>query len=155
MYTRDDIEAAARTFLTAFRGGPVRWRHQGRDPQTGIDCVGLVVCTAELLGEDTSEDLNVYERYPDGKTLRAKLESVARPKPLKLMAKGDIVLMNHINTVDPCHVGIITELYGAPAFIHAYLMGTSRIGRVVEQTLDDDWQRQFIACYEWPNLVEA
>lgn len=139
----------AQQIITAARalvGTP--YRHQGRDPQSGVDCLGLIICVAQVIGFDTKLDRQNYERFPDGEELRATL-----------LASGLV----EINRAEPgclaqiCfrglsgwgqHLAVVTD---AATIIHAY--ERKRTGRVIEESLAK-WQRgllgQITAYYRFP-----
>lgn len=126
----------------------VRWRHQGRSRQ-GIDCAGLVICTAHALGL-SDFDTTAYDRVPDGTTLRALCDTHLRPVPLAQLQPADVLLMRF--DVDPQHMAIVTDYpYGGPGvmgMVHAY--ATAR--KVVEHQLDAAWLARVVAAYRFPEV---
>lgn len=129
------ILAAARACL----GTP--FRHQGRLPGVGLDCIGLVVAVASALGLPV-QDATGYGRSPADGLLEAALDAqLVRADP----APGAIALIRFDG--DPQHVGILGDYpAGGLSLIHAYL--PSR--RVVEHRLDDAWQARIVRCYGFP-----
>lgn len=133
--TRKGFVDEARTWL----GTP--YRHQGRLKGVACDCIGLVICTARVLGLSEFEILD-YGKRPDGR-LRQTMEgqlSLADSNDVKM---GDIVLFSW--KAQPIHVAIMT---GADSLIHAYLPSRA----VVEHRIDDDWRRQIVGCYIVPGI---
>lgn len=138
-----DRLAVARNFLR------VPFLHQGRNPDVGVDCVGLGVLYLRTLGIDV-RDRTTYDRNPDG-TLRDELVRVMGA-PIaeghgcwKHAQPGDVLSLRFANLsrVPERHVAIASELYGQPAMIHA----DSREKRVVEHPMDARWQRRVIGVW--------
>lgn len=97
-----------------------RWRHQGRLPGVGLDCVGLVVVPAGRVGLRVADSLD-YGLRPDGR-LRAMVEAQMDPSPDP--RPGDVLLFWAERPGVASHVGVMTSL----GVIH-----TDRsVGRVVE-----------------------
>lgn len=138
-----DRLAVARSFLG------VPFLHQGRNPEVGVDCVGLGVLYLRELGIDV-RDRTAYDRNPDG-TLRAELTRVMGapiaegPGCWEHARPGDVLSIRFANLsrVPERHVAIASELYGQPAMIHA----DSSQKRVVEHPMDARWQRRVIGVW--------
>lgn len=117
------VEAARKMVGTPFA-------HQGRQPDVGLDCVGLIFCSAWSAGLDL-ENVNGYGRAPDGQWVRTVLaeycDEIAEPE------SGDIVLFA-IQRGHSQHCGIVD----GPHVIHAY--GSK--GRVVRHRLEGAWSRR-------------
>lgn len=134
MSEQANIVAAARGLV----GTP--YRHQGRDTQSGLDCLGVVIAVAQAIGWPTELDRQDYERFPDGSELRFKLLAsgvieiaVAEAGP------GDIVQIRLRGTDGPGqHCGIVVDGANELHLIHAYERRAK--GRVVEEPLRR-WQR--------------
>lgn len=104
---------AARGFL----GTP--YRHQGRGRE-GLDCVGLLVASAEIAGIMRPGDAPPadYGRDPDGR-LPGMLKTYCRRRTDKEIVEiGDILMIKF--THDPQHVMIVLDpgFYG-PLVVHA------------------------------------
>lgn len=109
--TPEDIVKYSRTWIGA------KWRHQGRGygPDRGIDCVGLLVRTAQNF-ELPCEDLQGYRRDPSPQFVRHINEfSVKHRFPIH----GAIGIFN--DTVQACHTGIfaVDSVTGRITVIHA------------------------------------
>ena len=130
--------AAARAMLG------LRWRHQGRDPQRGVDCAGLLVCAMRAIGRPVA-DVSAYGREPYRNTLeRIMREGFGDPVPLDGMRVGDAVMLNFRNG-DPSHVGILADYpYGGLSLIHAYARG---VRKVIEHRLDEEWAGYIFEVY--------
>ncbi len=112
MTTRADVQAEAETWIG------VRWRHQGRTREHGVDCVGYPDLVALSLGLVDSLQPANYPRRPNGSFL-----PLVRSTPLIEIPPGearpaDVVVF--AEQTEQCHMGILTTLYGEPAVIHAH-----------------------------------
>lgn len=140
MATRTDIVTETRTWLG------VKWRHQGRSRENGVDCIGLPIVVGWALGLHALDILN-YSRRPTG-NLISGLEAVAVSRRVQDAEDGDIFVFAEQN--EPCHLGIRSTLYDMPAVIHAYA------GRrcVTEQTLKEAESiiGKPIRCFVMPGL---
>ncbi len=127
----------------------VKYRHQGRSRQTGVDCLGLGVCIARDLGVDVNLDEIPadYKRLPDGKTLIAGLDKYLGR--VQTWREGDILLLA-LNS-DWCnHLVIVTPGLCRPfGIVHAYIMEK----RVVEHDLSESWLRGSVrAAFSFPGV---
>lgn len=131
----------------SFIGTP--FRHQGRNPEVGIDCVGLCVLYLGALGYEV-RDRTDYDRDPDG-SLRGELvrvlgQPVAEGAGCWVHARpGDVLSLRFANLsrVPERHVAIASELYGQPAMIHA----DNSHRRVVEHPLDERWKSRVVGVW--------
>ena len=102
--TNLDVVREARRFLTSSGGSPAPFRHQGRQPAVGIDCIGLVVLAARAAGLPCG-DFTRYGRKPNPRVLLAEMAKSARIVDCPQL--GDIVLMQRRRDM-PMHAGILT-----------------------------------------------
>ena len=151
-FTRSQIVAAARTLLG------VPWIHQGRRPDIGIDCIGLLACTGKVLGVDF-EDRVDYSFRPDGVTLLKRMREQFTEKPIDQILPGDIVIFWISKKSLPQHVGIWTSndsfqqdevVEGGVGVLHTF----SSWGKVVESAIDRRWRRRISAVFEFPGVTE-
>lgn len=118
----------------------VPYRHQGRNPAIGIDCVGLLVLALE---DDPAAQLDSrsYSSDPHDGLLEAHLFAAfgspveGEPEP------GDVVAMTWGGPVR--HVAIVGDSEFGPTLIHT----ARNIGRVVEHRIDARWRRRIAAIY--------
>ena len=106
----------------------VRWRHQGRDPQTGVDCVGLCLFALKAAGFSLPH-IPDYPRRHNGSLLLSALQRHLTRVPVAALASGDIGLFQESGL--PIHVGILSR-EGEAAVIHAH----ARRRKVVEESLN-------------------
>lgn len=125
---------AARSYV----GTP--FRHQGRIPGKGLDCVGLLVCAAKQAGVDVIDEAG-YSMTPSADLLRKAVERnnvtlVSEPQP------GDVLVMRFGQ--EPQHLALYTE---RDTIIHAYL----DVGKVCEHRYADVWKARTVAVYRINN----
>lgn len=139
MSRRHDFVAAARRAL----GTP--WVHQGRIPGRALDCVGLLLASAQAAGVDTSAFyIPNYGRLPTRRGLLGFFREHLLPIEPSAMQVGDCVIMSIHG--HPMHCAIITDWQhhgglGAPfGLIHTWTSAagaTRRAGFVVEHMIDE------------------
>lgn len=129
---------AARAYL----GRP--FKHQGRNPAIGIDCIGLLVLAARDCGLPQADaDSTAYGKDPHDGLLESHLVAAFGPRlPTAQMQPGDIAAVDYAGAVR--HVGIVGRLEdGALSLIHT----NQRVGRVTEARIDAKWQRRIAGVY--------
>jgi cell wall-associated NlpC family hydrolase len=157
---REQIVIAARSFLG------VKFLHQGIDPETGLDCRGLLLAVAQKLGHETRQVHRMnYKRKPDPVEFREALEGELerfwiRPAdlpptahcPLPTFSAGHVL---HIffprQTPDQAtHAGIVAQGPYEPMLIHAF--GTDLGGSVIEEPLRR-WEKYLAGAFRFPGVV--
>lgn len=138
MARRDEIVAEAGKWIG------VKWRHQGRTRESGIDCVGLIVVVCQAL-HISDYDSAAYDRRPDSREfLRHFTEAGAiRINPLDV-DDGDVLAFHQAGY--PCHVGFSARLTGRAGLIHAH----ATYGSVRHQALTD--KLPVVAAYRLPGV---
>lgn len=131
----DIMIAAARDCL----GTP--FHHQGRQPQLGLDCIGLVVVALRAAGM-TIDDRQDYGRRPDGHALEAALRQHGAIKADGIAA-GRVLLFRYDR--QPQHVALATS---AATMIHSF----APVAEVVETCIGPYWQRRLVGIYAFPEL---
>lgn len=116
------------------------FRHQGRVPETGLDCVGLIIHVRSSLGLGKFDRRN-YKKIPG----RAAISRYGRqagflPRPLGAGRPGDVVILRIGRWLE--HAGILSDR----GIIHAW----EKYGRVVEHRLAPDWAARIIHVYGFP-----
>lgn len=142
MMTRNDVITEARSWLG------VRWLHQGRN-RAGVDCVGLLFCTADKLGYPVS-DIRNYSRASDGVLFESTLNTFFDRLPEWQEAlPGDILCMRW-GTVAPQHCLILTERTNDVwRAIHSV---TDQC--VMEHRLDLPYLRRIHSAYRFRDITE-
>lgn len=150
MYTREDIVKAARSLLGT------RFRHQGRSPETGVDCVGFLVAIARIIDYPFEiYDLREYRRTPQPSVLIPLLGKNMLEIPLEDVGVGDVYLMT-AGGRKPRHTAIkatdVTdyERGKVPTLIHA--LNKPGVNRVVEHPVSQ-WEQGFVKGYRLKGLA--
>lgn len=136
---RAQIVAAARECL----GTP--FRHQGRVPGVGLDCVGLLVWIARRL-EIPHTDRKAYTRMPDGESLmECLLQSCDVLEGPARAQEGSVLVFEFLGPKWPQHVGVKTDR----GFIHTY----GHVGKVVEHVYNDEWRGRTVAALDFKGVA--
>jgi hypothetical protein len=160
--TRQAIVDAARGWVD------VPFRPFGRSRQTGVDCIGLLICVGHDLqraGYDLDLqqfgldwDLDAYSMQPDPARILEELAKVGlRPIGTNDLACGDIaVLTQGFRCRAPGHFGLLADRGRPLSVIHAQAQSPGRQrqtrGRVVEQPLER-WKSQVTHYYRIPGVT--
>lgn len=129
---RAALVANARTYVGT------RYRHQGRTRAHGLDCLGLLVASAQDFQFDFT--LNVedgsYSMDPDGYYLQERLsqEMIALPS-WRAALPGDVLVMRWHVERPPQHVGIVSSI-GPDNLICVHA------SRHVRQVVETRWDRE-------------
>lgn len=138
--TRTQIIQAARELLG------VRFLHQGRDPNTGLDCVGFLVALGRRIGYPDIKDVTDYRRVPSAEVIRQTLRHNCDEIPVDEVGDGDIYLMR-LGGIKPRHVSVRVPGEN-PSIIHASNAGV----RIEEMTnFPLSW---FVAGFRVRGLVD-
>ena len=133
----DTFIAAARACL----GTP--FRHQGRIPGRGLDCVGVVVHAARAAGFDLIDNTR-YGRSPCRNMLQAALDAQPALCHVTDRQPGDILLMRFAG--EPQHLAVLTD---DNTIVHAY----ASIEKVCEQRLAQVWAARIVRAYRLTGLT--
>lgn len=119
------------------------FKHQGRLPGIGLDCVGLLVAVARGL-HLPHVDRRAYSMRPDGKTLIETLR--ANPCLVELADKsmaveGDVLVFEFLGPHWPQHAAIRTEV----GMIHTY----ANQEKVVEHPYTEVWRNRTTHAFTW------
>ena len=104
----------------------VRFRPQGHDPATGLDCVGLVWAAYAAAGRRLARPAAYPLRGWGLERIEGALGATGFVRADDAMRAGDVVLIAH--PARQYHLGLI----GSETFIHAH----AGLRRVVETPLD-------------------
>lgn len=145
MDQRAKIVACARAHLG------VRFAHQGRHAATGLDCLGLLLVSAEAAGvslrglRPACLDDRQYGTRPDTDYLQAMLGQ--HLLPVKQPEFGDVLLLRVEGR--PQHLALVTDYpaEGELGMIHAYAIAR----RVVEHRLNAVWRANIAQVYRLPH----
>ncbi|MDD3287432.1 MAG: NlpC/P60 family protein [Alphaproteobacteria bacterium] len=121
----------------------VPFHHQGRQPEFGLDCIGLVVVALRAVGADVRDQLD-YSSRPDGMKL---VDALIEHGAVKVgdISPADVLLFRYDN--QPQHVALATS---GDTMIHSF----APAGRVVETFIGDYWRRRMLGSYRFSQLME-
>jgi cell wall-associated NlpC family hydrolase len=123
----------------------IRFQHQGRNPEFGIDCIGLLFLSATDCGLSTEADIKGYSRTPSNGMLEGGLrKAFGNPVPGPIQA-GDVVSIDYLGATR--HVGIICNHPKGLSLLHTNMA----LGEVTEALVDAKWLKRITGIYR-PNL---
>lgn len=114
------------------------WKHQGRQPRLGLDCIGVAIEAAKAAGEFTPEmaaKIPIYGPVPHGRQFQHWMEDNLVQIKREDLLIGDLVLLCWRSW--PVHIGVIADklrdgnVHGPFSVIHSM----ADQGKVKEQTL--------------------
>jgi len=128
--------------------------HQGRSVVTGVDCVGLLVCIARMIGYPKIIDIEGYRRIPSAETIRETLAQNCDEIPIEECLPGDIFLMR-TGGIKARHAAIfhsneMDSITGKqPMLLHAVQIGGVKLEP--KSMFPDSW---FVAGFRMRGLVD-
>lgn len=132
----DKFVAFARTCIST------PFHHQGRLPQIGLDCAGLIVVSADAAGIQI-EDQSNYPHIPDGSFLEA-VKKHCNPVAFADLQIGDLVMFKFEKEAQ--HIGIVSSIKPL-IMIHAWAQLNSKNSKVTENSIDTYWLTKLSGCY--------
>lgn len=129
--TRQLFAQAARSYL----GTP--FRHMGRTPRIGLDCVGVVVCAAREAGAPLDDFLGYGFPAAPG-TLAAAARDRLDAIEVETAGAGDIAMFRSAGE-SPAHLCVMD----GRLLIHA----CAHTGRVVEHPWSRAWERRLVGFW--------
>ena len=132
----------------------VRFRHQGRSKEEGLDCLGLLICISHDLGLNWQPHLQRkmcerdYSHTPNQAYLKDSLEMFLAPSEARTPQPAEVVLMNVEGRVQ--HLGVLAQQENNKrlTLIHAY----APTRKVVEHHLNTQWEKAVMARYVLPQM---
>lgn len=121
----------------------VKYKHQGRNPAIGLDCLGLAIYCAKEAGYTQIPDDRTYNPRVTSHDLRGTLNSYCRKKPRSCIMPGDLVLLRTGMEPVARHLGVFTGDF----VIHA----TIRHRRVVKEPYEF-MEPSIVGVYEYPEV---
>ncbi len=119
------------------------FRHQGRDPANGLDCIGLIVYVAKAIGL-TGFDHKDYKKIPEKFAIsRQAIAAGFMACPRNDLTAGHILILKFGKYLE--HAAIISDR----GIIHA----CEKYGKVVEHGLDDVWRSRITSVHAFPSKL--
>lgn len=149
MVKRADIVSAARGYL----GTP--FHHQGRAKGAGVDCIGLLVCSARDAGLDVIDRAD-YPRQPIPAELEAGLAANMDRIGVDEARAGDVLVFWCIDPATlppekrgetPQHVGFVTP----DGMLHSWSGGRQR---VQEHGITQGWRSRIHSAWRFRGLED-
>ena len=134
MTTRKEFVDAARSCLDT------KFHHQGRLKGVGLDCAGLVIVAASLVGIELS-DMRGYGRIPDGSSLLKHCDGQSAAEEVSILEakEGEVILMAF--NKDPQHLAIISKVDETGFdIVHSWLQAR----KVAECRMLKEWEAKII-----------
>lgn len=143
--SRAAVVAEARTWLGT------KWVHQHRTKGVGVDCGGLVIGVARVLGLVAPDmDVNHYARVPDGTSLLAHCDAWMQRIAVDTIQPGDVLVLRF--DTDPQHLAIVADyVHGGLSIVHA--LDRAGSGSVIEHRLDPANRARVVAAYSLPGVA--
>jgi cell wall-associated NlpC family hydrolase len=138
---RETIQEQARKYLG------IPWRHQGRNPDVGIDCAGLVVLIAKDLGLSNYDAVN-YHRNPMNDAFIRHFADNMEKRRIVDRKMGDVVLFK--DKMFSCHSGIVTFKNGQEHLLHAY----AKRKQVIEEPFTEEWRKKISYCFRFHGVID-
>ncbi len=134
----------------------VKFLHQGRDPKTGVDCVGLLHAMLTRLEYPAIIDVEGYRRTPSATVIRQTMQANFDEIPVSECGLGDIFLMR-LSGAKAKHASVLvsheTDIARGiePMIIHA--RGLANNGKVAVEPLRQ-WIKFCVYGYRLKGLID-
>lgn len=122
------------------------FKHKGRTPGVGLDCVGVVLCAAWSCGL-VVPDFYDYGPMPMASRLLSELSSRGHMVPHTDMRAGNVMLFGPRKDA-PAHFAIYD---GEGRMIHAH----EPTGKVVRHHLDRAWATRLHSCWRLTGVADG
>jgi cell wall-associated NlpC family hydrolase len=123
------------------------FHHQGRLKGVGVDCAGLIICTAKDLNIDVY-DIKGYSNIPSQGLFEKTVINQLIKIDFEDLQQGDMMIFKF--TSEPQHIAFVSEVKPNIKIIHAY----QQVNKVVEHDFDKIWERRLVACFRFKNLKD-
>lgn len=132
---RDDVVRYVRSLLET------KYVHQGRLPGIGIDCIGVITCTARQL-EIPHKDDTCYKTKPTGILIdRLETAGLVRCEDLEII-EGRILVFE-FKKDNPQHVAVAVS---PTRMVHTH----AGVRKVVEHEINHKWLAKLHSVWEYP-----
>lgn len=122
------------------------YKHQGRSRE-GVDCLGLLVCSARECGVQVVDNLN-YRRAPDPEIMRAGLLNHMTTVKREDLQVGDVLFIRWPRDAYPVHLAVISRGEDKKTFqiVHA---PCDIPKKVCELSMPINWWPNVSMCLRW------
>jgi len=143
----------------------VIFRHQGRDPATGLDCVNTPAWAYREQGlafpPELDKEIREYPEEPDGWNMLAILRQWFTEIPVvnnrvPEAQPGDLIVCYVLR--NPKHMAVLVELnldagprQSWATVVEAWRAPDNKVGKLLDQPLD--WRRRIAACFRIPDFA--
>lgn len=139
------------------------FRHQGRTPGQGVDCIGTVVLALMGAGWFPSNPVtalrNDYGRVPDPSVLLEAITGEAARVDYGSTVPGDLLLLCWDGKKLPQHIAMVSrvDFDGSDGTSpKRYMIHTHQtIGQVAEHWIDPAWPPKLWGCYRLKELMAS
>lgn len=130
----------------------VPFLHQGRDPEIGLDCLGLVLAMMHGCRYRLDFHYDTYPAQPHKHTLYRHLKAETVEIDAADILPADLLLLRYDR--HPQHVAVVSsfEPYFKQGIIHSY--NDTSIQKVVEHTLDHMWRQRIVTAFRFPVFTD-
>ncbi len=129
----------------------VRFRHQGTDPETGLDCINLprYLCAQQgvQLPPELLKEFESYSENPDGWRLLEIMEQYF--EKVETSTAGDLLIIYARR--NPKHLAVQVSDDNPPMIVEAYRSETEPKGSLKRQPLD--FRRRVAARFRIPDFA--
>lgn len=149
--TRKQVVDAALSYRS------VKFLHQGRSRETGVDCCGFIEGVLQEVGYPNIVDVRDYPRSPAGLLVAAIFHANFDEIPLHEVGLGDIFLMRIGASREARHASILVSDVTdydrglRPEIAHTYAQGLK--GKVVVEPLEF-WQKNCLRGFRLRGLID-
>lgn len=121
------------------------WHMGGRLPAVGLDCVGIIVCSAKKAGIPVA-DFNGYGHWPGFELATSHAERILNPIKVDDVSPGDVLLFK-LPAKGGQSIGHFAIYIGAGRFVH---VGADRPRKVAVQGMTKQWENRINSAYRIP-----
>lgn len=145
-----DVQRFVNDLLTLSTRG-VKWVHQGRDPDIGVDCIGALrwayMQQRDALPEELEREFDAYERRPDGDKLMSIMRGWFDEGERTDRQFGDLLVI--YDRTNPQHMAVMVS---ETDVFEAYSSPISGVEKCLRQRLDK--RRVVAAVFRFPTEGE-
>jgi hypothetical protein len=143
--SREDIVREANSLVD------IPFRHQGDEPESGLDCRGVLLAIGKRLGYQPKQVYRKnYRRHPDPIEFRSALEREFDEIAVEELGRGDVALIYIPRHSAATHVGVLADGQSEMMLVHA----SESAGKVVKEPLRRTY-RLIVAGFRFRGLMNG